>query len=157
MSIEFPTPKATLARFDLRPKKSFGQNFLADAQLVDRIAALAGETAHVIEIGAGLGGLTACLLARGHQVTAVERDRDLIPVLNDVLHDAISAGQLRVLEEDAKSIDVAQSTTPASPSVAVTIGGNKFSGNPFKPLFWPLRKSASGSLSITCAGGPSRG
>jgi len=108
VSIDFPTPKATLAQYDLRPKKSFGQNFLADAQLVDRIAALAGDRAHVIEIGAGLGGLTACLLNRGHRVTAIERDRDLIAVLTDVLQPALQDGSLKILEEDAKAVDVAE-------------------------------------------------
>jgi 16S rRNA (adenine1518-N6/adenine1519-N6)-dimethyltransferase len=112
-SMAFPTPKQTLLRFALHAKKSFGQNFLADAQLVDRIAALAGDTpAEVVEIGAGLGGLTYSLLMRGHQVTAIERDRDMIPVLQELLAEAIESGQLRVLEADAKQVQLSELFTP---------------------------------------------
>ncbi len=104
---EFVVPKSTLERFGLRPKKSFGQNFLTDPHLADRIVDQAGPgVAHVVEIGAGLGGLTARLLARGHRVTAVERDRDLVPVLHDLFAAPITSGQLEVLEIDAKSLDL---------------------------------------------------
>lgn len=103
----FPLPKGTLARFGLRAKKSFGQNFLTDVNLVDQIATLAGPApAQVVEIGAGLGGLTERLLARGHRVTAIERDRDLLPVLSELFAAPIATGQLRLLEADAKAIDL---------------------------------------------------
>jgi 16S rRNA (adenine1518-N6/adenine1519-N6)-dimethyltransferase len=104
---QFPAPKATLTRFGLHPKRSFGQNFLADNALVERIALLAGpERAHVVEIGAGLGGLTACLLNRGHQVTAIERDRDMIPVLRELFQAALDESQLTLLEADAKAVSL---------------------------------------------------
>jgi 16S rRNA (adenine1518-N6/adenine1519-N6)-dimethyltransferase len=105
VTLPFPNPKETLLAHGLRPKRSFGQNFLCDAHLVDRIAALCPPTAFVIEIGAGLGGLTVSLLNRGHEVFAIERDRDLIPVLNQRLAEALESKQLQLCEADAKSID----------------------------------------------------
>ncbi len=99
------SPKAQLAAQGLVPKKHFGQNFLADARLAARIAELAttppGGT--VVELGAGLGALTRPLLARAARVIAVERDRDLVPLLSSAIRDP----RLSVVEADAKSVDVA--------------------------------------------------
>ncbi len=102
-----PSPKTLLDRYGLRAKKHFGQNFLADPGLAARIAALATPQAggSVVEIGAGLGALTAPLLDRAARVTAIERDRDLIPALNDRFSNAIEDGRLTVLEADAKQVD----------------------------------------------------
>ncbi len=67
-----------------RPRKRFGQNFLHDRGVIDRIlsciAARPGET--VVEIGPGRGALTRGLLASGARVEAVEMDRDLAPGLD---------------------------------------------------------------------------
>lgn len=103
----FPNPKETLAEHGLRPKRSFGQNFLCDAHLVERIARLCDPGAGVIEIGAGLGGLTTVLVNRGHHVIAIERDRDMLPVLSTRLSGAIESQQLELCEADAKSVDYA--------------------------------------------------
>jgi 16S rRNA (adenine1518-N6/adenine1519-N6)-dimethyltransferase len=61
----------------VRARKSLGQHFLRDRELLDRIAAASGATAGevVLEIGPGPGGLTAALLARGAVVVAIELDR----------------------------------------------------------------------------------
>lgn len=76
-----------LAAHGLRPKKRFGQNFLHDANHLDRIVAAAelspGEL--VLEVGPGTGALTLRLLAAGARVVAVEVDRDLEPLLRQVL------------------------------------------------------------------------
>jgi 16S rRNA (adenine1518-N6/adenine1519-N6)-dimethyltransferase len=105
--VTLPSPKQLLARFDLQPKNSFGQNFLSDPRLAGKIADLATPERglRVLELGAGLGALTHELLAREHQVTAVERDRDLVPALNEIFADAVEAGSLTVLEADAKTLD----------------------------------------------------
>lgn len=113
---QFPLPKQTLERHGLRPKRSFGQNFLCDQSLVDKIAGSCGEEpGTVVEIGAGLGGLTYCLLERGHHVIAIERDRDMIPILSelsafnlsatDAFGEQNSAPRFRLLEADAKTVD----------------------------------------------------
>src|SRR2546423_989424 len=91
----------------LAAKKSFGQNFLTDSETARRIAELAtpdtGGT--VIEIGAGLGALTEPLLARASRVIAIERDRDLCPILRDAFAGVIAQGSLDVIEADAKQAD----------------------------------------------------
>jgi len=71
----------------LAPKKNYGQNFLIDSFVLDKIVNAAGITADdvVIEIGPGLGALTAALAARAKKVIAVEIDASLIPVLRDTL------------------------------------------------------------------------
>lgn len=103
----FPSPKQILDLHSLRPKHSFGQNFLSDPHLVGKIAALAAphSDAVVLEIGAGLGALTFELLLRARRVAAVERDRELIPVLEQLFSDAIAGGSLSVIEADAKTLD----------------------------------------------------
>ncbi len=98
----YPSPRALLERYDLRAKKTWGQNFLGDPGVLNDIAALAapaaGET--VVELGAGLGHLSARLLRRGARVVAVERDRDMVRVLRRELGD-----RLTLLEADAARLD----------------------------------------------------
>lgn len=77
------SPKDILRRHGLKPKHSWGQNFLGDAEALEAIAEAMdlspGEP--VVELGPGLGHLTRFLAATGAQVTAVERDRDMVAVL----------------------------------------------------------------------------
>jgi 16S rRNA (adenine1518-N6/adenine1519-N6)-dimethyltransferase len=100
--------KAELERHGLRARRSLGQNFLADRGLCDKIAALvAPAPGSVLEIGAGLGALTAPLLARGSQVVAVETDRSLTVLLREKFANELAAGQLELLEADARELDLA--------------------------------------------------
>jgi 16S rRNA (adenine1518-N6/adenine1519-N6)-dimethyltransferase len=91
----------------LRPKKRFGQNFLADPHAAGIIAEAAttppGGT--VLEIGAGLGALTRPLLARAARVVAIERDRELVPLLAEDFAEPIAAGALTIVEADALRVD----------------------------------------------------
>jgi 16S rRNA (adenine1518-N6/adenine1519-N6)-dimethyltransferase len=88
----------------LSPKKSFGQNFLSDPNVSRKVAELAaGGT--VVEIGAGLGALTEPLLERATRVVAVERDRDLVPILREAFAASIAEGKLDLVEADAKTVD----------------------------------------------------
>ncbi len=68
-----------LRRYDLRAKKSWGQNFLVEERAFSEIVRAAGASAAdtVIEIGSGLGTLTARLAQTAGKVIAIERDRDL--------------------------------------------------------------------------------
>lgn len=73
------TVKAALAALGLAPLKRFGQNFLVDPRVLDRVAAAAeiGRGDVVVEVGPGLGGLTDRLTATGADVVAVEIDHGL--------------------------------------------------------------------------------
>ncbi len=98
----YPSPRLLLEKYGLRAKKSWGQNFLGDEEILDHIARLAVEAAgeRVVELGAGLGHLTARLLARGAAVIAVERDRDLAAVLRGELGETV-----QLIEADAARLD----------------------------------------------------
>lgn len=87
----------------LAPTKALGQNFVVDPNTVRRIARLAavGPGDRVVEIGAGLGSLTLALLETGAEVTAVEVDRGLVPVLRS----NVAGHAVRVVEADARRVD----------------------------------------------------
>jgi 16S rRNA (adenine1518-N6/adenine1519-N6)-dimethyltransferase len=103
--------RALLRQGSLSPKKSFGQNFLISDHVIRAIATACVrdaevDAARVVELGAGLGALTTLLVARARHVVAVERDRDLVPLLARELAPAVDAGKLQVLEADAQGIDL---------------------------------------------------
>lgn len=103
-------PRVLLKKHGLSPKKSFGQNFLVNAGVLAKIAEACVPDeergkAHVIEIGAGTGALTRALLERAAHVTAIERDRDLVPLLEGEFGPAIDRGSLRLLEASATNVD----------------------------------------------------
>jgi 16S rRNA (adenine1518-N6/adenine1519-N6)-dimethyltransferase len=109
MSIALLTPAtvhALLAEHGLRPKKSLGQNFLADANTARRIVTLAELPAGgpVLEIGPGLGSLTLALLERGHDVLAVEFDARLADALGSVLAAAGVDAHVEVVVADARKV-----------------------------------------------------
>lgn len=91
--------KSLLAALGLRPSKRFGQNFLADGAILDRIIERsgAGAASVVLEVGPGLGTLTERLLAAGADVVAVEIDRGLVRNLRTVLGEA---ARLMIVEGD---------------------------------------------------------
>ena len=68
-------------------QKKYGQNFLIDMNVLDRVMNAAGiaEEDFVLEIGPGIGTMTQCLAERAGKVVAVEIDRDLIPILHETL------------------------------------------------------------------------
>ncbi len=92
---------------DLGPSRALGQNFLCDQGMVDKIVRLAavGEGDHVLEIGPGLGSLTAGLCATGARVVAVEIDRYLIPALIDHVGDCQESGRLAIINADVRELD----------------------------------------------------
>ncbi|HEY1097804.1 MAG TPA: 16S rRNA (adenine(1518)-N(6)/adenine(1519)-N(6))-dimethyltransferase RsmA [Myxococcota bacterium] len=102
-------PKQQLEGTGIAPKHSFGQNFLADEFHQQRIADLAvlcarpakGEAPLVVELGPGLGALTGRLLERKAKVIAVERDRDLVPLLGKRFTAETASNDLTIVEDNA--------------------------------------------------------
>ncbi|MDZ7843777.1 MAG: 16S rRNA (adenine(1518)-N(6)/adenine(1519)-N(6))-dimethyltransferase RsmA [Anaerolineales bacterium] len=78
---------ALMEKYQLKPQKSLGQNFLVDPQALQRIVEVADldPASVVLEIGAGLGHLTRYLAAKAKRVIALEVDKNLIPPLREVL------------------------------------------------------------------------
>ena len=99
-----PTIRELLDSASLSPRHDLGQNFVADPNTVRRIADLAavGNGDHVVEIGAGLGSLTLALADTGADITAIEVDRGVVPILRDVVADRAN---VRVVEADAMALD----------------------------------------------------
>lgn len=114
---------SVLARSGVQPTKGFGQNFLVDDAALAAIVSAAelrpGEA--VLEVGPGLGVLTRALLAAGANVTAVELDGRLIPVLEEEFGAQLAAppgpGHLTLLHADALRIDLGD-VAPGSKLVA---------------------------------------
>ncbi|MHA8110640.1 16S rRNA (adenine(1518)-N(6)/adenine(1519)-N(6))-dimethyltransferase RsmA [Lactobacillaceae bacterium Melli_B4] len=104
--------QAILNRYHLSAKKSLGQNFLTDLNILTSIvdAAEITEQDDVIEIGPGIGSLTEQLAKRAHKVVAFELDQKLLPVLDDTLHqydnvqiinqDILKANLPKVIDEE---------------------------------------------------------
>ena len=89
MSVEIANIRETLFTRGLHAKKNYGQHFLADNRVLERIisASEVGSQDFVIEIGAGLGALTKELCKRAGFVLAYEIDGDMLPILSDVLRE----------------------------------------------------------------------
>ncbi|MFC4425390.1 16S rRNA (adenine(1518)-N(6)/adenine(1519)-N(6))-dimethyltransferase RsmA [Deinococcus navajonensis] len=106
-----------LTRHGLRPTKSLGQNFLIDGNILRAIAEAGGAQPEVpvLEVGPGLGVLTREIAGRGAQVTALEKDERLRPVLAETL-----AGlKVNVIWGDALDFDYA--TLPAGTRVIANL------------------------------------
>jgi len=98
------SPRRMLQQHGLRPKHAWGQNFLDDERVLADIvqAARLGPGSVVVELGAGLGHLTRALLDTGARVVAVERDRDMLRVLEET-----PAHRLTVVAANAARLDLA--------------------------------------------------
>lgn len=83
----FRDPRNVLKKHGLWTKKQFGQNFLIDGQIVERIVSVSGAlpTDKAFEIGAGCGTLTRLIAPAVEQLTTLEYDKTLIPVLEQEL------------------------------------------------------------------------
>lgn len=113
---DFPSPKQLLEARHLRPRKRFGQNFLTDPRIAERIASALPQHAYVLEIGGGTGTLTAALLERAARVTTLEIDRDLCAILDERFgpaHDRLRIVSVDVLKFDLREDLAAQSAPRA--------------------------------------------
>ena len=94
-----------IKKYDFTFQKRYGQNFLTDTHVIDKIVDAAGltEDDYVIEIGPGIGSMTQYLCERAGRVTAVEIDRDLIPILNETLKDY---DNIEIINDDILKLDL---------------------------------------------------
>ncbi len=101
-------PKYTievLQKYDFAFQKRFGQNFLIDTHVLEKIIAAAQITKDdfVLEIGPGIGTLTQYLAQAAREVAAVEIDKSLIPILADTLKDW---DNVEIINEDILKVDI---------------------------------------------------
>lgn len=96
---------AVLNRYQFVFQKKFGQNFLIDPRVLDKIITSAGITGDdfVIEIGPGIGTMTQYLAAAAREVVAIEIDKALIPILEDTLD---GYENVELLNEDVLKVDL---------------------------------------------------
>ena len=94
-----------LQKYNFNFQKKFGQNFLIDTHVLDKIISAAGITKDdfVLEIGPGIGTMTQYLACAAREVVAVEIDKNLIPILEDTLsgYDNVS-----IINEDILKVDL---------------------------------------------------
>ena len=104
---DYSVTKAVLERHGFTFKKSFGQNFLTDTNILQKIVDTAeiDDQVNVIEIGPGIGALTEFLAERAAQVMAFEIDHRLVSILADTLRDF---DNVTVVNEDILKVDLAQ-------------------------------------------------
>lgn len=96
---------AVLQKYHFIFQKKFGQNFLIDAGVLERIIAAAGveKEDFVLEIGPGIGTMTQYLCEHAREVAAVEIDKNLIPILADTLSEY---NNVEVINEDILKVDI---------------------------------------------------
>ena len=94
-----------IKKYQFNFQKKFGQNFLIDERVIDKIIAAAEITKEdcVLEIGPGIGTLTQMLAEHAKQVIAVEIDKNLIPVLEDTLGDY---DNILIINQDILKVDI---------------------------------------------------
>ena len=98
---------AVLQKYHFNFQKKFGQNFLIDPHVLDKIIGAAGITKDdmVLEIGPGIGTMTQYLSCAARRVVAVEIDKNLIPILEDTLQ---GFDNVEVINEDVLKLDLAK-------------------------------------------------
>ena len=98
---------AVLQKYNFRFQKKFGQNFLIDPHVLEKIIRAAEVTKDdfVLEIGPGIGTMTQYLAEAAREVLAVEIDRSLLPILEDTLS---PYDNVTVLNADILKVDIAE-------------------------------------------------
>ena len=108
MNQKLSDPKKTIEviqKYQFAFQKRFGQNFLIDSHVLDKIVNAAGITQDdcVLEIGPGIGTMTQYLAESAGQVIAVEIDTNLLPILTDTLKDY---SNVKVINQDILKVDI---------------------------------------------------
>lgn len=97
--------KQIIKKYDFNFKKNFGQNFLVDERVLDKIISAAdiGENDLVIEVGPGIGTLTQAMAKKAGKVISVEIDKTLVPILKELLEDY---NNIEIINEDILKVDI---------------------------------------------------
>lgn len=122
---DLPPLRDVIRRYDLRARKSLGQNFLLDLNLTARIARAAGplDSVTVVEVGPGPGGLTRALIAEGAQkVIAIERDERAVAALDEIAQRY--PGRLSVFSGNALEFDPAPHLGPGPARIVANLPYN---------------------------------
>ena len=114
---------AVLNKYKFVFQKKFGQNFLIDTHVLDKIIAAAGITKDdfVLEIGPGIGTMTQYLSAAAREVAAVEIDDALIPILGDTLK---GFDNVSVIHNDILKVDINQLTQEKNDGKPIKVVAN---------------------------------
>ena len=98
---------AVLQKYQFHFQKKFGQNFLIDTHVLDKIIRSAEITKDdmVLEIGPGIGTMTQYLACAAGKVVAVEIDKNLIPILEDTLS---GYENVQIINEDVLKVDLTE-------------------------------------------------
>lgn len=112
MSVDLGNPKNTIEiiqKYRFVFQKKFGQNFLIDTNVLDKIITSSGVTKEdcVLEIGPGIGTMTQYLADRAREVIAVEIDSNLIPILEDTLRDF---DNVTIINKDILKVNIKELT-----------------------------------------------
>lgn len=111
---DWPPLKQVIQKYDLRASKRFGQNFLLDSNITDKIAQSArAQSKDIFEIGPGPGGLTRSLLKIAPEsLCVIELDRRMIAPLEELA--ASSEGKMRIIQADALAYEFPENTRNAA-------------------------------------------
>lgn len=112
-----------IKKYEFAFQKKFGQNFLVDPRVLDKIINAAGVTKEdcVLEIGPGIGTMTQCLAENARHVVAVEIDSNLIPILKETLADY---DNVTVIHGDILKVDINQITKDYNNSRPIKVVAN---------------------------------
>lgn len=112
-----------LQKYDFSFQKKFGQNFLIDTHVLDKIISASHITKEdmVLEIGPGIGTMTQYLAEAAGKVIAVEIDRNLIPILEDTLSEY---NNVRVINEDVLKLDLRKLADEENGGKAIKVVAN---------------------------------
>ena len=114
---------AVIQKYQFVFQKKFGQNFLIDPHVLEKIISAAGITSQdcVLEIGPGIGTMTQCLAEHARWVVAVEIDQNLIPILKETLE---GYSNVTVINQDILKTDIHELVRQYNEGRAIKVAAN---------------------------------
>lgn len=97
------TQKEIIQKYQLKPSKKLGQNFLINKGIIEKMVQTVEKTDTIIEVGPGLGVITAALVQKANKVVAIEKDPKIATILKDIFQ---NQKNIEIIQEDARQIDL---------------------------------------------------